>query len=530
MTNNSLVPSAGIIIPGEYRSFMDDDDDIGVRSGKSPAGVRITSENAVECVAVMACIRVLGESLASLPLHIYQRMPDGGKEVATANPMYRLLHATPNNWQTSFEWRETMIIHLCLYGNAYCEVIRGDRDIVTELIPLHPSRMKVERLDNGSLRYTYTEPGARGSKASVTTYTQDQILHVRWMSTDSISGLVPVELSREAIALARACEIHGARYFGGGARPGIVLETEQNVTEETARLIKELWDKAHRGPWNAHKTAILMGGLKANELGGNNADSQFLESRRYQTEEICRCFRVPPHMIMDLSRSTFSNIEHQGIDFVTHTLMPWCRRFESAFTRDLITDPSLFVEFDVRGLLRGDAAARSSYYQTMWNLGVLSTNEIRSYENMNPVEGGDVRFIPMNMAPLGQAAAAPAIAAPDATQGGQTDLLPAPGPATENPEPEAQPRSEHAAGGFTEGQRVYWAGGEGSIEHIMTEGVLGAAGSQYAIVATPEDPVASIRVYKQGEPTAFSVGKRLSELSETPLRSRSRKRKPKQSL
>ena len=407
MSNDLVMTSGGILVTPEVRAFGFEEEE-GGSSGRSPSGVKINAENATQCMAVLACVRVLAESLASLPVHIYRRLPGGGKEVSTDHPAYSVIHSTPNTWQTSFEFRETLMTHLCLYGNAYCEIVRDGRaGVVVQLIPLHPSRMEVERIENGSLRYLYTEPtveksGKTGKKGQdVTPYKQDEIMHIRWMSNDSIKGMVPVDLAREAIALARACEIHGARYFGGGARPGIVLQTEQSVTEETARMIKEFWEKAHRGPWNSHKTAILTGGLKAEELGGSNADAQFLDSRRYQSEEVCRFYRVPPHMIMDLSRSTFSNIEHQGMDFVTHSLMPWCRRFESVYTRDLLGDPDLFIEFDVRGLLRGDAGARAAYYQSMFNMGVLSINEIRSFENMNPVLGGDVRYIPLNLAPLG---------------------------------------------------------------------------------------------------------------------------------
>lgn len=417
MTKEMIQTAGGIIIPPEVRSFGFDDDE-GGSSSKSPSGVKINSENAIQCMAVLACVRVLSESLASLPVHIYRRIPGGGKEVFSDHPAYKVIHSHPNDWQTSFEFRETLMTHLCLYGNAYCEIVReGRAGVVVALVPLHPSRMDVERLENGTLRYKYTEPsegGVAGKKAEdVTFYKQEQIMHIRWMSNDSIKGMVPIELAREAIALARACEIHGARFFGGGARPGVVLQTEQSITEESARLIKEFWEKAHRGPWNAHKTAVLTGGLKAEELGGSNADAQFLDSRRYQSEEVCRFYRVPPHMIMDLSRSTFSNIEHQGMDFVTHSLMPWCRRFESVYTRDLLDDPELFIEFDVRGLLRGDASARAAYYNTMFQMGVLSLNEIRSFENMNPVPGGDEHYVPLNLAPL--AATAPENKPPEPT-------------------------------------------------------------------------------------------------------------------
>lgn len=377
---------------GDQRSL---DFDFDGFSGRSHSGIRITPDNALASTVVLACARVLSETVASLPLHIYRR-GENGKDVAREHPLYSVLHETPNAWQTSFEWREQSMLHLCLYGNAYSEIRSGAAGAVSELIPLHPSRMQVERIENGRLRYKYREPNG-----SETVYVQDQIMHVRWLSSDGVVGMVPVELARDAVGLARACEIHGASYFGNGARPGVVLETDQMLDAAAAQMLRENWERVHRGPDRGHKTAVLQGGLKAHELGGSNTESQFLESRRFQVEEICRLYRCPPHLVGDLTRSSFSNIEQQSIDFVQHTLLPWLRRFETSIARDLITDnKTYFAEFDTRGLLRGDAAARGSYYQTLWNLGVASVNEIRGWENLNPVDGGDERFIPLNMAPL----------------------------------------------------------------------------------------------------------------------------------
>tara|TARA_B100001741_G_C16495464_1_gene571866 strand:- start:543 stop:1298 length:756 start_codon:yes stop_codon:yes gene_type:complete len=222
------------------------------------------------------------------------------------------------------------------------------------------------------------------------------------MTDDGVNGMVPIELAKDAIGLARACEIHGASFFGNGARPGVVLKTDGELAADAAERLRDNWERMHRGVDQSHKTAVLTGGLTPVELGTTNQESQFLEARRFQVEEVCRLYRVPPHLVGDLTRSSFSNIEQQSMDFVQHTLLPWLRRFESAITRDLISDDTkYFAEFDTKGLLRGDAAARSSYYQTLWNLGVFSINEIRARENMNPVEGGDARFIQLNMQELG---------------------------------------------------------------------------------------------------------------------------------
>jgi len=367
---------------------------------RNPSGVRIDPETSLRSTVVLACVRVLSGSVAGLPLHLYRRTADGGKELARDNPLYRVLHDRPNSWQTSYEWREQLMLHLLTHGQAFVEITGAGPS--TQLIVLHPSRMKVDRVESGRLRYTYREDGG-GS----TVYSQDAIMHLRWMSDDGVNGLVPVELARDAIGLARALEIHGATYFGNGARPGVILSTDQMLSPEAAENTRNQWERAHRGPDRAHRTAVLQGGLKVNELGGNNQEAQYLEARRFAIEECARVWGVPPHLVGDLSRSSFSNIEQQSLDYVQNGLMPWLRRIESAIARDLLTDEDTFAEFDTRGALRADAAGRSAYYQTLWNLGVASVNEIRSWENLNPVEGGDTRFVQLNMQTLGRAVAEP---------------------------------------------------------------------------------------------------------------------------
>lgn len=409
----------------EFRSVAWDD--TSPHSSRNPSGIRINSDTALQSTVVLACARLLAESIASLPLHIYEWLPNGGKAPARAHPLYRLLHMAPNSWQTSFEWREQQVLWLALWGNSYNLLIPGEAGFATELYPLHPSRMRCERIENGRLRYKYrTEQG--GEEA----YTQDQIMHIRWLSDDGINGMVPVELARDAIGLARACEIHGARYFGNGARPGFVLSTENDMKPETAASLRDNWEHMHRGPDRSNRTAVLFGGLKPLPLSGqSNQESQFLETRRFQIEEICRLYRCPPHLVGDLTRSSFSNIEQQSIDFTMHTLVPWLRRFENAFARDLIVeDEKFFAEFDIRGMLRGDAAARASYYSTLTNLGVVSINEIRSWENLNPVDGGDLRFVGLNMQSLEQANAAAAVQPPAAPGAEDTAKEEQPAPPT----------------------------------------------------------------------------------------------------
>jgi HK97 family phage portal protein len=398
-----IAPNARILwLPGEDSRNWDYESGGWASSNRNPSGVKVDAETALRSTVVLACIRVLSTSVAGLPFHLYRRLPGGGKEIAREHPLYRLLHTQPNSWQTSFEWREQMMLHLLSHGFALDEKVYTG-GAISEIVPLHPSRVKTEQLENNRLRYTYRE-----ASGSSTVYTQDAVMSVRGMSDDGVNGMSTIELARDAIGLARACEIHGATFFGNGARPGVILSTDQMLSPEAAENTRNQWERAHRGADRSHRTAVLQGGLKVNELGGNNQESQFLEARRFQVEEVCRLFGVPPHLVGDLTRSSFSNIEQQSLDFLTNGLMPYLRRIESSIARDLLEgDDEYFAEFDTRGVLRADAAGRGSYYNTLWNLGVLSVNEIRSLENLNPVESGDVRFVQLNMTTLDKAAATP---------------------------------------------------------------------------------------------------------------------------
>lgn len=366
-------------------------------SRRTASGVTVSPEAALQCSAVLACVRVIAESVSSLPLSLYRRIADGGKEVAAGMPLHLILSEQPNSWMTGFEFRELMQSWLLLWGNAYAEIRPGKWGAVTELWPMHPSRMKVERIKNGRLRYMYREP----DQAEPTPYTQDQIFHLRWLTQDGVTGYVPTTLSRDAIGLARATELHSSSYFGNGARPGVILTSDQPLKPETAQRLRQSWDDIHQGPSSASKTAVLPFGIKATELSTSNATSQLIETRRYQVEEIARAFRVPAYMIGDLTKSSYSSVEQQGLDFVTFSLVPWLRRWEAAIRRDLISDDdNYFAEFDTRALMRGDNAGRAAYYKELWNLGVLSINEIRAAEGLNPIDEGNKRFVQVNMALL----------------------------------------------------------------------------------------------------------------------------------
>lgn len=406
------------------------------------SGVSISPETALQCSAVLACVRVISESVAALPFSLFRRIPGGGKEVAGGLPLHNILSEQPNGWMTSFEFRELMQSWLLLWGNAYAEIRPGKFGSVTELWPLHPSRMKVERLKNGRLKYLYQLP----DKAEPDVYTQDQIFHLRWLTQDGVTGYVPTTLSRDAIGLARATELHSGSFFGNGARPGIILKSDQPLKPETAQRLRQSWEDMHRGPSRNGKTAVLPYGIDIKEISGSNESSQLIETRRYQVEDIARAFRVPVYMIGDLTKSSYSSVEQQGLDFVTFSLVPHLRRWESAVRRDLILDDeNYFVEFDVRGLMRGDNAGRASYYRELWQLGVLSINEIRTSEGLNPIEAGDKRFVQVNMALLESFVVQPPEPDPEAAP---AEEMPEEEPAAENPvaeEPTAPVIEDQAA-------------------------------------------------------------------------------------
>lgn len=349
------------------------------------------------CSAYTACIRVISDAVSALPLHVYERLANGGKAKAPTHPVYRLLHMQPNPWQTAQEFRDWMTGMYLHYGASYAEIRPGARGAVSELWPLHSSRMEVERLENGTLRYKYREPSGKQ-----TLYSQEQIFCLRFTTEDGVKPVPTYQLFRNAIGLAQALEAHGSTYFGNGARPGIVLESDNPIPAEAAERLREQWERMHRGPDRAFRTAVLPNGVKAHELSASNEAAQFLETRQYQVIEICRAFRVPPHMIQDLTRSTYSNIEVQGTEFVQHCLLPHLKRWEAAISRDLIVDDErYFAEHNVNGLLRGDHTSRAAFYVSALQNGWMTINEIREAENLNPIgPEGDKHFVQLNMTTL----------------------------------------------------------------------------------------------------------------------------------
>lgn len=367
---------------------------------KSKSGQDVTPENAMQCAAVYASVRVIAESVAQLPLILYKRTPDGGKVRAVEHPLYAKLAVKPNGWQTSFEYREAQQVNLALRGNAYSFINRVGRS-VHELIPIHPDRVEVEQLDDFTVQYIVKT----GEKKNV--IPASEMHHVRGLSTNGITGISPIRMAREAIGLSLATEEHGARLFQNAARPGGIITRPADApiwSEEAAKNFLRSFREAYSGE-NLSRTAMLEDGMAFQVVGMTSEDAQFLETRKYQRTEIASIFRVPPHMIGDLERATFSNIEHQSLEFVMHSLMPWLRRWEQAISRDLLTEKereTYFAEFLVDGLLRGDIATRYAAYNTAILTGWMNRNEARLKENMNPEEGLSVFLEPLNMTSAGE--------------------------------------------------------------------------------------------------------------------------------
>lgn len=372
-------------------------------SNRSVSGANVTSESALTFSAVLACVRVLAESVSTLPLIVYRREADGSKSRAEDHPLYHVLHDAANADMTAVQWREASMVHLCLWGNAYSEIVYDRAGRVRELWPLHPANMTVKRVD-GALRYEYRENG-RGSPIRYESY---EILHVTALSINGLVGMSPIAMARDSIGLGLTLNEYGARMFANGVRPGGVLEHPGELTDDAYRRLKESFEAEYAGALNAGRTLLLEEGMKFSPLSFPPDDAQFLESRQFQIEEIARIFRVPLHKIGDLRHATFSNIEHQSIEFVTDTLRPWLVRWEQAINQKLLSPNErgrVYVEHLIDGVLRGDIQSRYAAYAVGRQWGWLSRNDIRSRENMNPIAGGDDYLTPLNMTTIGEEAA-----------------------------------------------------------------------------------------------------------------------------
>jgi HK97 family phage portal protein len=370
--------------------------------GITSSGKTVNERTAMQTTAVYACVRILAETIASLPLHTYKYTKDG-KEKATEHQLYYLLHDEPNPEMTSFVFRETLMSHLLLWGNAYAQIIRDGRGQVVALYPLLPDKMRVDRNTSGELYYEYH------SDKGVYIFNKDDVLHIPGLGFDGLIGYSPIAMAKNAIGMAMATEEYGASFFANGANPGGVLEHPGVVKDP--KKIRDSWNQVYQGSSNAHRIAVLEEGMKFQQIGIPPEQAQFLETRKFQINEIARLFRIPPHMVGDLEKSSFSNIEQQSLEFVKYTLDPWVIRWEMSMQKALLLPSekrTYFIKLNVDGLLRGDYQSRMTGYSIGRQNGWLSSNDIRELENMNSIPeefGGDLYLINGNMTKLKDAGA-----------------------------------------------------------------------------------------------------------------------------
>ena len=372
--------------------------------GTSGSGKAVNATTAIQLSTVYACVRVISETVASLPLGVYEAT-DAGNRKATEHPLYKLLHDEPNSEMTSFILREVMLGHLLLWGNSYCQIIRTGRNKITGLYPLLPDKMTVDRDKNCALTYTYST-----ASGQTVVLAPEDVLHIPGLGFDGVMGYSPIALEKNAIGLGIASEEYGSKFFSNGARPSGIL-THPN-TVKNPKALRESWNAAYGGSSNANRVAILEEGMRFEPIAIPNNEAQFLETRKFQVDEICRIFRVPPHLVGNLEHATFSNIEHQSIDFAVHTIRPWLVRIEQSMNRALFSEQEkerFYVQFNIDGLMRGDYKSRMEGYAIGINNGFMCPNDIRSLENMNPIpaeEGGNAFLVNGNMLPLKMAGSA----------------------------------------------------------------------------------------------------------------------------
>ena len=337
--------------------------------GRTTSGKPVNERTAMQTTAVYACVRILAEAVASLPLHVYEYQDDGGKKLVHDHPLYYLLHDEPNPEMTSFVFRETLMSHLLIWGNAYAQIIRDGAGRVLGLYPLLPDKMDVQRDDRGNIYYVYSRNSDENpmfKEYGDIRLKAEDVLHIPGLGFDGLIGYSPIAMAKNAVGMTLACEEYGASFFANGANPGGVLE-HPGVLKDPSK-VRESWNSVYRGVNNAHKIAVLEEGMKYQQIGIPPEEAQFLETRKFQINEIARLYRIPPHMVGDLDKSSFSNIEQQSLEFVKYTLDPWVIRWEQSLQRSLLLPGEkgkYFIKLNVDGLLRGDYQSRMNGYAVM---------------------------------------------------------------------------------------------------------------------------------------------------------------------
>lgn len=362
------------------------------------SGVRINENTGLNISAVWACVRLISESVASLPLILYEKSGDT-RERLVDHPLYGVLHDSPNDAMSSMAFRTTMTAHTLTWGNGYAEIVRSSNGRPRALQIIPPHTVSVDTDGAGRQVYVVTYPDQR-----VRRLTRRNMLHIAGLGYDGVTGYSPIRRARETLGLAAAAERFGGSLFGNGTQPGGILSHPAKLSDLARQNITESMRRERAGPENAHKLMVLEEGMTWTQTSIPPDDAQFLETRKFEVEEIARWYGCPLHMIQSLEHATFSNIEHQSIDYVTHTLRPWLVRWEQEIKRKLISpnEQDLFAEHLVDALLRGDTKTRYESYHIGRQGGWLSANDIRRLENMPEIDGGDEYLVPLNMSPASE--------------------------------------------------------------------------------------------------------------------------------
>ncbi|KIS45328.1 phage portal protein, HK97 family [Kosakonia sacchari] len=363
--------------------------------GTSSSGKVVTADKAIQLSAVWACVRLLSESISTLPLKIYERQADGSRKLAQSNPVYQVLCRRPNLEMTPSRFMLMLVASVCLRGNAFVEKLFIGPKLVS-LVPLLPQNMVVKRLNTGRLQYTYTENGTQR------VIPEKNLMHIRGFGLDGVCGMMPMMAGRDVIGAAMAVEESAAKIFENGLQSSGFLSAEQALDKDQRERLRG-YMQAFTGSKNAGKIMVLEGGLKYQNVTMNPEAAQMLESRSFSIEEICRWFRVPPFMVGHTTKqsSWASSLEGMNLQFLTHTLRPLLVNIEQEISRCLLGgEEDVFAEFSVEGLLRADSAGRAAYYTSALQNGWMSRNDVRRLENMPPIEGGDIYTVQLNLTPL----------------------------------------------------------------------------------------------------------------------------------
>lgn len=368
---------------------------------QSLSGENVTEHTALTYSAVYNAISLISGTIGALPLHLMQRKGEK-KRIADDRIMYGVLHDSANPYMTAMAFRECLMAHVLAWGNGFAEIVRNGYGELKALWPITPNRVSPTMID-GELFYRIQMMTGQDILLP-----REKILHVPGLGFDGFLGYSVVAMARKSIGLGMAMETFGSRFFGEGTHPGVIVEHPNKLSSEAHSNLKKSLADTYSGLGNSHRLMLLEEGMKFQKIVIDPKDSQFLESRLFQIPEVARWFNLPPHKLKDLTKSSFSNIESEQISFVTDSILPWLVRLEQNYNMQLLTASDreysgrgrLYYKHIVEGLLRADAAARGTYYREMFNIGAMSINEIREKEDMDPIEGGDIHLVPMNMTSL----------------------------------------------------------------------------------------------------------------------------------